>query len=189
MPPKDEPDAFMNAPMKNMFNGENPALFGMWMFQLEAHLRQRKLFGEELTAAQESQLFNILVLSTEGTALQCLMEVEDKIGSTALKKLNSTFAAKTQDRMGSIQEELFERYWRNDDTVDKFASDIRSLRRQLALIGKHAVIPNAAIRSLVISKISKIQIFVTTAAHAPTEQTKMPSMPFMAQNSTPSSTR
>ena len=144
------------------------------MFLLESHLSQRGFQVEGLNDAQETQLFHIIVLSTEGAATDVLMEVKDKKATSALKLLKARYAPQTQDRMVSLQERLFERDWRDADTVVTFASDIRISRHSLAQIGKHAVIPNAAIRSLVISKISRIPIFASTAAQARAEDIKIP---------------
>jgi hypothetical protein len=102
---------------------------------------------EGLHDAQETQLFHIIA---EGAATDVLMEVKDKKATSAFKLLKARYAPQTQDRMVSLQERLFERNWRDGDTVDTFASDIRISRHSLAQIGKQsdqmaAVIPNAAI--------------------------------------------
>ena len=87
MPPKEE-TAFTNAPLKTLFNGE-PANFKNWMFLLESHLSQRGFQVEGLNDAQETQLFHIIVLSTEGAATDVLMEVKDKKATSALKLLKA----------------------------------------------------------------------------------------------------
>ncbi len=64
----------MNAPLQTLFNGE-PANFKNWMFLLESHLSQRGFQVEGLNDAQETQLFHIIVLSTEGAATDVLSEL------------------------------------------------------------------------------------------------------------------